>query len=459
METSSNDVKDNSGNDPVRTGVFARMKRQSTVYRRHQARLARSQQAHSKKDDSDPMGKGTRRLLMDQYNVPTGTSEETIQDHTSGEFSLTGKKQPISFSENTTTNFQLYNGENVSETRLPSKRSMGTLDPHLKIGLQSALAAAIGGVIVESTTFNGPNSVLSHKGQAQIFSSSLLSRFERGANSYSSAPTFVPQRGGLMAIAFPEHFRQSTFKRGGGRGGRLQPYIPSSSSDFAAQRTAIAKMQISRGAASAGFLFGTTAFARSWLCDSEEDARNPFSMAFVMASAMGGAAVSAVYAPIAMVQTQISRSTQHQQQQHSIGIPKTMRNLDAILTITNRHSWKGFYAESKPMFQSRIMGTVLYFSSYEWFKSVLSTSKRPRGFSVNDDSSSFFDVILAGSLAGMSRTALLHAMSPIEKNLLWGTAQVQSLAPSLLRAAPYHAVLFLGYEAALGLFAIDSRVP
>eukprot|EP00978_Attheya_sp_CCMP212_P003795 scaffold8053_cov60-Attheya_sp.AAC.4 len=458
METSSNNVKDNSGNDPVRTGVFARMKRQSTVYRRHQARLARSQQAHGKKYDSDPMGKGTR-LLLDQYDIATGTSE-TIQDHISGEFSLTGKKQPISFSENTTTNFQLYDGENASETRLQSKRSMGTLDPHLKIGLQSALAAAIGGVIVEST-FNGPNSVLSHKGQAEIFSSSLLSRFGGGANSHSSAPTFVPQRGGLMAIAFPEHFRQSTFKRGGGRGRRLQPYIPSSSSDLAAQRTAVAKMRISRGAASAGLLFGTTAYARSWLCDSEEDARNPFSMTFVMASVMGGAAVSAVYAPIAMVQTQLSRSTQQQQQQHSIGIPKTMRNLDAILTITNRHGWKGFYAESKPMFQSKIMGTVLYFSSYEWFKSVLSTSKRQRGSSVNAESSSssFFDVLLAGSLAGMSRTALLYVMSPIEKNLFWGTAQVQSLAPSLLRAAPYNAVLFLGYEAALGLFSVDSRVP
>jgi hypothetical protein len=243
-----------------------------------------------------------------------------------------------------------------------------------------------------------------------------------------------------MAIAFPEHFRQST--------------LPSR--DLAAQRTAVAKMRISIGAASAGLLFGTTAYARSWLCDSEEDARNPFSMTFVMASAMGGAAVSAVYAPIAMVQTQLSCSTQRQ---HSIGIPKTMRNLDAILTITNRHGWKGFYAESKPMFQSKIMGTVLYFSSYEWFKSVLSTSKRQRDYSVNDDSSFFFDVILAGSLAGMSKTALLHAMSPIEKKVFWGSPPVQSLALSLLRAAPYHAVLFLGYEAALGLFSVDSRVP
>jgi hypothetical protein len=103
-----------------------------------------------------------------------------------------------------------------------------------------------------------------------------------------------------------------------------------------------------------------------------------------------------------------------------------------------------------------ILGATVYFTSYETIKSVFST---PQASENKTYEPSKIAIAIAGAIAGIcyETVRIFGVTSPVRSLQPYSVTQAQSLASIALRAAPAHALLFLGYEATLSLLAVDQH--
>jgi hypothetical protein len=105
---------------------------------------------------------------------------------------------------------------------------------------------------------------------------------------------------------------------------------------------------------------------------------------------------------------------------------------------------------SRIVWGREIFGATLYFTSYETVKSMLHT---PQG---RDNKTSKIAIATAGAVAGiLYETVRMYGVTTTSLRSLqpFAVPQAQSLSSIALRAAPAHALLFLGYETMLSLVA------
>jgi hypothetical protein len=109
---------------------------------------------------------------------------------------------------------------------------------------------------------------------------------------------------------------------------------------------------------------------------------------------------------------------------------------------------------SRIVWGREIFGATMYFTSYESVKSMLHT---PQG---RDNKTSKIAIATAGAVAGiLYDTVRMYGVTATSLRSLqpYAVPQTQSLVPIALRAAPAHALLFLGYETTLSLVAPVDR--
>ena len=163
----------------------------------------------------------------------------------------------------------------------------------------------------------------------------------------------------------------------------------------------VSKSQIAARALSTSFLFGTKAFVERSLGLPINDG---ISLASVVSSGVAGGA---------------------------LGLSKTITS-------------------SRVVWPREIVGATMYFTSYESVKSMLHT---PQG---RDKKTSNIAIATAGAVAGiLYETVKIYGVTATSLRSLqpYAVPQAQSLVPIALRAAPAHALLFLGYETTLSLVA------
>jgi hypothetical protein len=170
----------------------------------------------------------------------------------------------------------------------------------------------------------------------------------------------------------------------------------------------VSKSQIATRALSTSFLFGTKALVERSLGLPINDG---ISLASVVSSGVAGGAV---------------------------GLFKTMTG-------------------SRVVWGREILGATMYFTSYESVKSMLRTPI-PQG---SDKKTSKIAIATAGAVAGiLYETVRIYGVTATSLRSLqpYAVPQAQSLVPIALRAAPAHALLFLGYETTLSLLTpIDQH--
>jgi hypothetical protein len=108
---------------------------------------------------------------------------------------------------------------------------------------------------------------------------------------------------------------------------------------------------------------------------------------------------------------------------------------------------------SQVVWGREILGATMYFTSYETVKSMLHTQQ---GSDHNAHQPVKIAIATAGAVAGiLYETVRMYGATATSLRSLqpYAVPQVQSLASIALRAAPAHALLFLGYETTQSLLA------
>jgi hypothetical protein len=140
--------------------------------------------------------------------------------------------------------------------------------------------------------------------------------------------------------------------------------------------------------------------------------------------------------------------------ERSLGLP--INDGISLASVVSSGVAGGALGLSKTMTGSRvvwgreILGATMYFTSYESVKSMLRT---PQG---SDKKTSKIAIATAGAVAGiLYETVRVYGVTATSLRSLqpFAASQAQSLASIALRAAPAHALLFLGYETTLSLVA------
>lgn len=179
---------------------------------------------------------------------------------------------------------------------------------------------------------------------------------------------------------------------------------------------------VASGAAAVSLLFGTRAMVANAV---GADSSDPLSKKFIVSSATSGAVIGTIYAPLKAVQSHTIWMRQALHSGHQLSLKEAAsffhrtRGVTAIVrslpTVVGQH----------------ILGSTLFFSSYELLKTNVSSTDGPV---------SFVAIGFSGGLAG----AMYSGMTSGGK------------LSSIFRAIPRSAILFVGYETVLTLMAAND---
>ncbi|CAB9529205.1 expressed unknown protein [Seminavis robusta] len=369
---------------------------ESTIYRRHQARLLKNME---KKDDPRPKavrvlgGLPGFRTFSPEYEAPG----QEVSSQSSWSIDSPGTSAPtaaFTFQEDATVfQSQAAFDENPmfdNPTALPRRGA----PPHY-----SVLTAGALGALAEACY--GSTMTKKSVGNVSPFRKAMAS------SSLATDRATVP--------LLQEHANVSFF--------RLHAAF-SNAPSVNAQSTARAatKSQLVAGASTASLLFGTKALADEFLArrgDTEEAVKfSPVS------SAVAGAAVAA----ISLIEPTEAKLLRNPMSTPTQGVANRLMQQNLL----PRH----------------ILGATIYFSSYEMMKSILASNASnvidAKNGSSNSNSPSIITVALSGAIAGaLYQGTLLYNTSTLALPM---QQQQARLAPYMIRAAPAHALLFIGYE-------------
>ena len=169
------------------------------------------------------------------------------------------------------------------------------------------------------------------------------------------------------------------------------------------------------GAAVISLLFGTRAMVANAVGANSSD---PLSTTFIVSSATSGAVIGTIYAPLKAIQSHTIWMRQALHSGHHLSLQ------EAASSFLHTRGIAALVRSMPTVVGQHILGSTLYFSSYELLKTKISPTDEPV---------SFVAIGLSGAIAG----AMYRGMTSGGK------------LTSILRAMPKSAVLFLGYETVL----------
>lgn len=331
---------------------------QSTIYRRHEARLSRTM---ALKGDSRP---ATVRVLsgLPGFRI-------FIPPYQPVKASVVEKKDAPVFSEATVFS---------SHEKTPfSKRTSAITTP------QVVFAAAIGGAAAE-LLFGRKSAALLKFGTSHGFASPFGTTIE-GSNA-------------LLSFS-QSHHAHNAFKFPASRG--------------------VVLTTVTAAAASTALMFGTKAVVSQRLGDST-------AFIFAVSSACAGAAVATVNAPLEAVRSHIAFQPQ-------FGVLTSQSPLRGAISLI-RSQGAALFRRAPTVYGREMVGVTLFLGSYETMKHWLGPESNVAA-------------AISGMVAGSLYSGFTYAVdfATLELQMYAG----RSFLPTLLRAAPFNAVLFLGYESTL----------
>jgi hypothetical protein len=184
------------------------------------------------------------------------------------------------------------------------------------------------------------------------------------------------------------------------------------------------KAQLASGASAASLLFGVKVLTEQYLAKGREDDLHAVSLPALASSAVAGAAV----ALMSLVQPSEAQFLRN---------PASRSPATGIASRLMQHS----------ILPRHMLGATIYFSSNDMMKFCISTCTTKESTSSNGRPNTV-TVALSGALAGaLYQGALVYnANSMVVPTLAAVPATTRRLVPAMRRAAPAHALLFIGYE-------------
>jgi hypothetical protein len=178
------------------------------------------------------------------------------------------------------------------------------------------------------------------------------------------------------------------------------------------------KAQLVSGASTASLLFGAKVLTQQYLTKGREEDLHAVSLSALASSAVAGAAV----ALMSLVQPS---------EAHFLRNPTSLSPATGIASHLMQQS----------MLPRHMLGATIYFSSYDLMKSFISTCTTEESTS-SAGRPNAVTVAMSGAIAGaLYQGALVYNTS----SMVLPTT-TRRLMPSMLRAAPAHALLFIAYE-------------
>ena len=400
---------------------------QSTIYKRHQARVLKNM---SKADDPRPKVvrvlaglPGFRIILPDYQASVTAVAQTKTLSPPSTPSSLQQQEVSLSNFAADETVLQLQptrSDHNNSTTNATTELSLaqplhvtwiaGTLGAVAEACYGSSTAGKTKSVSPFSSTSIGAATCLERAAVPVVHEQSNLSLFRLASSSSSSTP------GGSL---LPHHYSTAGAS------------LPATTS------------QLLAGASTASVLFGTKALAEQYLLasqphehhdDDQQQQSSTATMISLSSSALAGVMVAAT--------SRFHPGIERRFLSHLPSQPSP--------TVVARHA----------------VGATLYFSSYDMLKSCLLATNNNESHSNNNNTGgmgSMLAIAISGATAGALYQSVLlwnrHSLvaapttigmlptaamgAPITTTTTITTAR---MVPAMLRAAPAHALLFVGYE-------------
>mmetsp|Transcript_24450 Transcript_24450/g.37661 ORF Transcript_24450/g.37661 Transcript_24450/m.37661 type:complete len:411 (+) Transcript_24450:386-1618(+) len=388
---------------------------QSTIYRRHERRLAKS---YAMKDDPRPAvvrvlsGLPGFRLFIEPYKPRTDGGSKTRAIATpTGAFSFS---QDTVFSNKLDDQPSASTGKNLSQIQHYSPT-------------QIVIAAACGGAFSEV-----------------VFGNAMSSSMNRSTLNYlmGGTPFRSTIQGGspdLLAVLQHQHTVSN-----------------SSSKAFVVPAQTMGEVlcvRVAPRAAFAGLLFGTKSLMEIKL--GVEKSSSQYSLNTIASSACAGAVVATFSTPLQSVR---SHMMLRQSMMGPVAAPVTFQQ--AMLSLIRTRGVAGLYKGATSSYGSEMVGVSLYFLSYHKMKELLSSSPVAATDSrkthvgtdnnnANTSKASNAAIAASGAFSGVLYRAVVHAFNTVHSNRMG--------VVSVLRAAPANALLFIGYETALDFMSASKQ--
>lgn len=182
----------------------------------------------------------------------------------------------------------------------------------------------------------------------------------------------------------------------------------------------VAMTTIAATAASTALMFGTKVVVSQRLGDST-------TFTSVVSSACAGAVVATVDTPLQAVRS-------HMALQQQFGVLTSQSPLQRAISLVRSQGASALLRRAPTVYGREMVGVTLFLGSYETMKQWLAPESN-------------VVTAISGLVAGSLYSGFTYAVdsATLEPQLRAG----RSLLPTLLRAAPFNAVLFLGYESTL----------
>lgn len=382
------------------TNQLKRLARQSTIYRRHEARLARSS---TRRDDPRPAavrvlsGLPFFRNFVTSYKLP---SESVKQEEP-----LTSPPS-VSFSQDT-----IFTSEVGSAAEGPTENLSQPL-------LHTVLAAAAGGTLSELVLGGSPSKLSLGTEVLCYLTGSATPFLTLQGGGHDSVLTFSPGHASLPMKSYKCFLVDCPPERGMAR--------------------------VASSAAFTSILFGAKSMADSSF--KRGDDVNCFSLNKFVSSATAGVVAATLLAPIHAVQS-------HMMKRRIAFTAPQLSFQHAAMSLVQSNGLSSLYRGSNIVYGREIMAFTLYFTSYDAIKCHFSNGDDGK---TTTSTASMTTVASSGAAAGMLYRSIVCAFNAAYSGSCMGLGLSRAFFPSVLRAAPANALLFVGYETAL-VFKASSK--
>ena len=469
-------TRSSSSSSPSISLTVNNLMNQSTIYRRHEARLAKT---YALKDDPRPAflrvmsGLPVLKMVVPPYEpntditssssslpppaAATATAVEGSGIDTKGtkiRRRLGDYSEETFYSSSDVPSLQAQNG-NDDDTLLGRRHQSSSLSSRLSSSSSSTPVQSA----IQSMIATGGSSVVGHYALAAVGINTIPQQQTTTMSMAAVSPSTSP----FTAAANARATQQSTFT----------PYMSASSHDVSLQQSQQYRLNTPRSAAVAAsssapssfkavmsvasvtsILFGTKVFVDRSLTDAitTSPGTNDNSIIFqptsIVSSAVAGFVVGVVQ-QLRQLPTNIKSRLSHNALLGIMTYPPSISVQQPMFgggtTIVRPHALLGRH----------ILASTLYFSIYEGLTNLSSTLSSSSSSSLtarneitsaaainNRNSKSTSSILTAGFVAGCAHTAIMSSSSSTGLHFCGGLTMWRTI----FRAAPIHAAVFLGYE-------------
>eukprot|EP00529_Nitzschia_sp_RCC80_P022140 CAMPEP_0113451674 /NCGR_PEP_ID=MMETSP0014_2-20120614/6458_1 /TAXON_ID=2857 /ORGANISM="Nitzschia sp." /LENGTH=497 /DNA_ID=CAMNT_0000343033 /DNA_START=84 /DNA_END=1577 /DNA_ORIENTATION=+ /assembly_acc=CAM_ASM_000159 len=424
---------------------------QSTIYRRHEARLAKT---YALKDDPRPAflrvmsGLPVLKMVVPPYDPNTAVASSSSSSPTAAaaaegsgvdtkatriQHRLGDYSEETFYSSSDESSLPTQNDDDAVRHQSSSSSSQLSSSTPVQTAVQSMIATGVSSVVGQyALAAVGINMIPQQTTSMAVASSSSSSPFA-GASQSSFTP-YLSASSHDISLQQNQQYRLNT------------PRSAAVASSASASSSFKAVMSV---ASSTSVLFGTKVFVDRSLSEATNPSRNNSSMfqpTSIVSSAVAGLVVGVIQ-QLQQVPTAIKSRLSHNALLGMMTYPSST-------SVQQPKFGGGTMLRPHVSLGRHVLASTLYFSIYECLTN-LSSLASPSSSTVtnknattadttisNSNSKSTSSILAAGFVAGCAHTAVVSSSSSTGLHFCGGLTMWRTM----FRAAPVHAAVFLGYE-------------